>query len=113
VLSDFYEQPETIIKTVEPLRFRGNEVILLHVLDPQEIEPKFKGPVLLLDMENKSSLEVTPEYARTEYRVKIDAHIEKLAEATRRAGMDYFLMNTGRPLDEGLREYLSIRHRRM
>src|SRR5712671_7881465 len=78
VLSDFYEQPETIIKTVEPLRFRGNEVILLHVLDPQEIEPKFREPVLLLDMENKSSLEVTPEYARNEYRTRIDAHIENL-----------------------------------
>ncbi len=83
------------------------------MLDPQEIEPKFREPVLLLDMENKSSLEVTPEYARTEYRAKIDAHIESLGTATRRAGMDYFLMNTGRPLDEGLREYLAIRQRRL
>ena len=39
VISDFYEEPETIVKTVEPLRFRGNEVILFHVLDPQEIGP--------------------------------------------------------------------------
>jgi len=113
VLSDFYENPDTIVKTVEPLRFRGNEVILLHVLDPQEIEPKFRAPVLLLDMEDKSSLEVTPEYANNEYRAKIDAHIESLGTATRRAGMDYFLMNTGRPLDEGLREYLAIRQRRL
>jgi hypothetical protein len=56
---------------------------------------------------------VTPEYARNEYRAKIDAHIENLASATRRAGMEYFLMDTGRPLDEGLREYLSIRQGRM
>ena len=89
VLSDFYENPDTIIKTVEPLRFRGNEVILLHVLDPQEIEPKFREPVLLLDMEDKSSLEVTPEYARTEYRVKIDAHIESLAQP--RAALEWII----------------------
>jgi uncharacterized protein (DUF58 family) len=113
VISDFYAAPDTIIKSVEPLRFRGNEVILFHVLDPQEIEPKFREPVLLLDMENKSSLEVTPEYARTEYRAKIDAHIEGLRGAAKRAGLDYFLMNTGRPLDEGLREYLGIRQGRM
>ena len=112
VMSDFYAEPDTIVKTVEPLRFKGNEVILFHILDPQEIEPKFREPVLLLDMEDKSSLEVTPEYARTEYRTKIDAHIEGLGTAARRAGLDYFLMNTGRPLDEGLREYLSIRQRR-
>jgi len=114
VLSDFYEQPDTIIKTVEPLRFRGNEVILFHMLDPQEIKPKFREPVLLVDMEDShSSLEVSPEYAREEYRRKIDAHIEGLRSAARSAGLDYFLMDTGRPLDEGLREYLAIRRGRM
>jgi uncharacterized protein (DUF58 family) len=114
VLSDFYEQPQTIVKTVEPLRFRGNEVILFHVLDPQEIKPKFREPVLLVDMEDShSSLEVSPEYAREEYRRKIDAHIEGLSSASRSAGLDYFLMDTGRPLDEGLREYLAVRKGRL
>jgi len=110
VLSDFYEQPDTIISTVEPLRFRGNEVILFHVLDPEEIKPKFREPVLLVDMEDAhASLEVSPEYAREEYRQKIDSHIEGLRSAARSAGLEYFLMNTGRPLDEGLREYLAVR----
>jgi uncharacterized protein (DUF58 family) len=114
VLSDFYEQPETIIKTVEPLRFRGNEVILFHVLDPQEVKPRFREPVLLVDMEDaRASLEVSPEYARDEYRKKIDFHIEALSSAARSAGLEYFLMNTSRPLDEGLREYLAVRKGRM
>jgi uncharacterized protein (DUF58 family) len=114
VLSDFYEQPQTIVKTIEPLRFRGNEVILFHVLDPQEIKPKFREPVLLVDMEDShSSLEVSPEYAREEYRRKIDAHIEGLSSAARSAGLEYFLMDTGRPLDEGLREYLAVRKGRL
>ena len=110
VLSDFYEQPDIIIDTVQPLRYHGNEVILFHMLDPQEITPKFREPVLLVDMENAAnSLEVSPEYARHEYRAKIDAHIEALKHKARGAGLDYFLMNTSRPLDEGLREYLAVR----
>jgi uncharacterized protein (DUF58 family) len=114
VLSDFYEQPDIIIKTVEPLRYRGNEVILFHVLDPQELKPKFREPVLLVDMEDATAaLEVSPEYARDEYRRKIDSHIEALSSAARGAGMDYFLMNTDRPLDEGLREYLAVRKGRL
>src|SRR6202171_3961919 len=32
VLSFFYDQPNTTTKTAEPLRYRGNEVILFHVL---------------------------------------------------------------------------------
>jgi len=113
VLSDFYEQPETIVKTVEPLRFRGNDVILFHVLDPEEIAPRLREPVLLVDVETKDSIEVSPEYVKHEYRHKIDAHIEALQTRARAAGLDYFLMNTARPLDEGLREYLAVRQGRM
>src|SRR6185312_2736517 len=112
VMSDFYEDPGVIIDTVEPLRYRGNEVILFHILDPQEIKPKFRDPVLLVDLENEAnSLEVSPEYARNEYKRRIDAHIAGLESKARSAGLDYFLMDTGRPLDEGLREYLAIRRR--
>jgi len=114
VISDFYEDPDTIIHTVEPLRFRGNEPILFHVLDPEEISPSFRRPVLLVDMENAgSALEVTPDYARTEYRAKIDAHVERLRDKAKSARLDYFLLNTSRPLDEALREYLAIRQGRM
>jgi uncharacterized protein (DUF58 family) len=114
VLSDFYEQPDIIVKTIEPLRYRGNDVILFHLLDQQEIKPKFREPVVLVDMENSANaLEVSPEYTRDEYPRKIDSHIEELASAARGAGMEYFLMNTARPLDEGLREYLAVRKGRM
>jgi uncharacterized protein (DUF58 family) len=110
VISDFYEDPDLIVKNIEPLRYRGHDVILFHVLDPQEIKPRFREPVLLLDMENETnSLEVSPEYAKHEYRQKIDAHIEALSSKARGSGLDYFLMDTSRPLDEGLREYLSVR----
>jgi hypothetical protein len=40
------------------------------------------------------------------------AHIAELGERTRGAGMDYFLLETDRPLDAALREYLAIRHGR-
>ncbi|MGA9623522.1 MAG: DUF58 domain-containing protein [Bryobacteraceae bacterium] len=114
VLSDFYERPDIIVKTIEPLRYRGNDVILFHLLDPQEIKPKFREPVLLVDMENAAdALEVSPEYTRDEYPRKIDSHIEALRSAARGAGMEYFLMNTARPLDEGLREYLAVRKGRL
>jgi len=113
VISDYYEQPEAILKNIEPLRFRGNDVILFHVLDPQEIAPRFREPVLLTDMENGSTLEVSPEYTRSQYRQKIDSHIEALRDQAKGAGLDYFLMDTARPLDEGLREYLGVRQGRM
>ena len=114
VLSDFYEDPDTIVRTVEPLRFRGNEVMLFHVLDPQEIAPAFREPVLLVDMEDRTTPGGLarirpPRVSRQDRR----AHRGAARARRRGAGIDYFLMNTARPLDEGLREYLAIRQGRM
>jgi uncharacterized protein (DUF58 family) len=113
VLSDFYENPEQIVKVVEPLRYRGNEVILFHILDQNELAPKFRDPVLLQDVEDESSaLEVSPDYARNEYKAKINEHMKTLSDKAASAGLEYVFMNTSRPLDEGLRNYLSMRQRR-
>lgn len=112
LISDFYAPPEEIIRTVEPLRFHGNEVVLFHVLDPAEIKPEFTDAALLVDLESEQRFEVTPDYARHEYRAKIDAHLAELSTRARAAGLDYFLLTTDRPLDRALREYLTLRHHR-
>jgi uncharacterized protein (DUF58 family) len=112
VISDFYEDPEIVVRAIAPLRFGGNEVILFHILDPQEIRPVLKSSAILVDLETDQRIEVVPEYAKTAYRAKIDAHIEQLRTRTRAAGMDYQLLVTSRPLDEALREYLTLRQER-
>jgi uncharacterized protein (DUF58 family) len=112
VISDFYGSPEQIVRTIAPLRFHGNEVVLFHVLDPQEIRPDLDKPVVLVDLETREDIEVTPEYARDTYQKKMAAHISGLRHSARGAGMDYHLLVTDRPLDGALKEYLAIRQRR-
>lgn len=109
VISDFYEQPEKIVKAIEPLRFHGNEVVLFHVLDPEEIYPKLRGPSVLVDMETEQKLEVIPDYVKTAYRAKMDDHLEQMRERTQAAGLGYHLLTTDKPLDRALMEYLSLR----
>ena len=109
VISDFYEQPETIVKAIEPLRFHGSEVVLFHILDPKEIRPELKGPVILVDLETERKLEVIPDYVKTQYRAKMDHHLEEMRERTQAAGMGYHLLTTDKPLDRALTEYLSLR----
>ncbi len=112
VISDFYDDPESIVRTIEPLRFRGNEVVLFHILDPQEIRPVLKSSTILVDLETDQKIEVVPEYAKTSYRDKINAHIEHLSSCTRAAGMDYQMLVTDQPLDSALRQYLALRKER-
>jgi uncharacterized protein (DUF58 family) len=112
ILSDFYEDPKTIIRTIEPLRFHGNEVVLFHVLDPKEIDPKMNEAVVLVDLETRAHMEVTPDYLNKDYRERIEAHIEALRDGAKGAGIDYHLLVTNKPLDGVLSEYLTIRQGR-
>lgn len=113
VISDFYEDPEAVIRSVEPLRFRGNDLILFHVLDSREMELELSGAQLLRDMETGATIEVSSEYARHDYRARMEDHIDALRKKARGAGAEYFLLRTDRPLDSALREYLNIRQRRL
>jgi uncharacterized protein (DUF58 family) len=109
IVSDFWESPESIIRTIEPLRYHGNEVVLFHVLDPKDVRPALNGPSILVDLETQQHLEVTPDYAKKEYREKIQAHLTDLRNRTQAAGMGYCLLMTDRPLDAALSEYLTLR----
>src|SRR5690348_12332436 len=97
IISDFYESPATIIRTIEPLRFHGNEVVLFHVLDPKEIKPDLKEAMILVDLETEEHMEVTPDYAHSDYRKRMDTHIADLSTRARAAGLDYHLLVTDRP----------------
>jgi uncharacterized protein (DUF58 family) len=108
-ISDFWQNPEEVIKTIAPLRFHGNEVVLFHIMDPDEIRPKVRQPVLMEDLETGDTIEVSPDYVNREYPAKIDAHLADLKSKAQGNGLDYFLIDTSRPLDAALREYLAIR----
>ena len=72
----------------------------------------FNGP-MLVDMETKDALDVSPEYAREEYGPRIDAHVAALKKKARANNIDYFLLRTDRPLDDAMREYFLIRKGRL
>ncbi len=113
ILSDFYADPASVVKLVEPIRYRGNDVVLFHILDPREISPNFKDIQVFVDMETDRRLEVSPEYLRGPYMRRMQSHLDSMSAECRRAGIDYMLMPSDKPLDAGLREYLTIRQGRL
>ena len=112
VISDFYCDPERMIKSVQPLAYQGQDVILFQLMDPQELKPEFKESALLEDMETGESMEVSPIFMRSRYRERIQDHIGALAEAAAASAADHELVNISDPLDVALRNYLLFRQRR-
>jgi uncharacterized protein (DUF58 family) len=112
VISDFYCDPEALLKSVQPLAYQGQDVILFQLLDPQELTPVLKESALLEDMETGETMEVSPIYMSSLYRQRIQLHVSALRTAALKAGADYQLVNITEPLDQVLRNYLLFRQRR-
>ena len=60
IVSDWYESPEAIMDAVKPLRFRGNDLIVFHVLDPAEIDFNFTDAASFQDLETGEQIPVVP-----------------------------------------------------
>jgi uncharacterized protein (DUF58 family) len=110
VVSDFYDPPEHILRALAPLTGRGHDLVLFHVLDPVELDPGLREPVRLEDMETGRHLEVGPRQM-AEYRTRLRDHIDALRRAAGDRRADYQLLDTSKPLDAALREYLRRRER--
>ena len=111
VISDFYAEPDEVFDAVGPIRFRGNDVVLFHVLDPQEIDFSFTDPSSFEDMESGDQIPIVPTKLAADYRVLVKAHIEALAKKAAQQPVDYMLLNTTMPLDFALFRFLSMRQR--
>jgi uncharacterized protein (DUF58 family) len=111
VVSDFYDEPDEILDAVSLIRFRGNDVILFHVLDNAEIDFTFDDASSFEDLESGEQLPVVPDALRDQYRAMIREHIAALTTKSSQQRVDYNLLNTSTPLDYALFNYMAIRDR--
>jgi len=111
VLSDFYDEPEEIIKALQHLRFKGNDLIVFHILDKNELDFDFTEPVLLEDAETEEQIHVLPDVLADGYRATFRRHLDAVRDGCARNKIDYELLTTDKALDYALFAFLSKRMR--
>jgi uncharacterized protein (DUF58 family) len=111
IISDLYDEPEQVVRAVARLRNRGNDLIVLHVLDPAELDLPFDDAANFEDLETGEAIPVVPSLLRDQYRTLMREHTATLARLMREERIDYALFNTSQPLDHALFTYLADRQR--
>ena len=111
IISDLYDEPERVVRAVARLRNRGNDLIVLQVLDPAELDLPFDDAANFEDMETGEAIPVVPSLLRDQYRTLMREHTATLARLMREERIDYALFNTSQPLDHALFTYLADRQR--
>jgi uncharacterized protein (DUF58 family) len=111
VLSDLYEPPEKVRDAVGPLRDAGHDVVVMHVLDPAELSFPFDSAATFEDLESQEKLPIVPARLRNRYTELVREHLETVERLLGEGRVDYVLVDTSKPVDALLFEYLVRRER--
>ncbi len=109
ILSDFFDDPETLMMGLKHFWHRRHDVILLQVIDPAEQDFTFVDPTLFRGLENLGEQLTEPRALRKAYQREFEAFLKTIRSGARDLHMDYVFLRTDQPLEVALHEFLSRR----
>jgi uncharacterized protein (DUF58 family) len=109
VVSDLLADAQRTLRGLRLLRQRGNDVLVLHVMDDDELDFPFNGPVRFDGLETGDHLNCNPRALREGYLAAMGDFLDELRRGCAGSTIDYSLIRTSQPLDAALASYLSSR----
>ena len=109
VLSDFFDEPSSILEGLKHLRHKRQEVIALHILDRAEVEFPFQEATLFRGLEQMPELLTDPRSLRDGYLEQVREFVAELQHGCLNQNIDYVQMRTDASLGQALSAYLAHR----
>ena len=109
LFSDLLDSPAAVLSGLQHFRHRNHEVIVFHVLDPDEIEFPYTDASTFVDMETGAQLTTEPWEIAARYRQQLEAWRGNYARSCREQRIDYVPLDTRTPFDKALLAYLEKR----
>lgn len=109
LISDLFSDVEDIRAGLDHLRHDGHNVVVLHTLDPYELDFPFEGAWQFDGLEGEEPLTTRPERIRDDYLASFGEYLKELKAGCVASHVDYATVNTSRPLDILLSEFLHQR----
>ena len=111
LISDLLDKPEEVMRGLKQLRSKGNDVMVFHLLDSDELEFPFEQPTRFIDLEEDINLLTDPQAVRSSYLKSMNSLIEGYRQSCASYLIDYSLFNTSVGLDRALVRYLTWREK--
>ncbi|MBC8213867.1 MAG: DUF58 domain-containing protein [Candidatus Marinimicrobia bacterium] len=111
LISDLFDNPEDILSGLKHFRHKRHEVIVFHILDPQEMKLDFTKRTMFKDMETGEKIVTEPWHIQKDYQKTMKDFSDFFKKHCRQNNIDYIPITTDNPLDIALGEYLIKRKR--
>jgi uncharacterized protein (DUF58 family) len=109
LISDLFDDTESVMRGLKHFRHRQHEVIVFHVLDDLERSFDYSDEARFVDMETGQEIRSQPWFVKKEYRARVDHWMRDLARQCREHQIDYVPVTTSTPFDRALLAYLNKR----
>ena len=106
IISDFFDDLESIMSGIKHYRYKGHEVILFHILDEKELNLNFNERTKFVDLETNQDITTDPWHIKNDYNFEIKNFCKDLEKKCRQNKVDYTLLKTNTPIEIALFDYL-------
>ena len=111
IISDFFDDVETVIKSLKSFSYKKNEVIVFQILDPVERSFSFGKDAIFKDMETLEEMTTQPFQIQKAYKEAMEEFTGRIKRECLNANFDYNLIDTSMPFDTALYTYIQKRSR--
>ena len=111
IISDFFDDAESVSSALKHFRHKGHEVIVFQILDPREIDFKLGQGATFVDMETNEEMLTQPYQLQKEYKKNMENFINSIKSECHRQNVDYHLISTDTSFDKALLNYLAKRRK--
>lgn len=111
IISDFFDDVDTVIKSLKTFSYKKNEVIVFQILDPVERSFSFGKDAIFKDMETLEEMTTQPFQIQKAYKEAMEEFTGKIKRECLNANFDYNLIDTSTPFDTALYTYIQKRSR--
>jgi uncharacterized protein (DUF58 family) len=113
VLSDLFDDVDSMLAGLKHFRHRRHDVIVLHVLDPAELDFPFEHITLFKGLESLGDIVAEPRSLRAAYLKEVQAFVQQVRTGCRGQQVDYLQVRTDQRLDAVLSTFLAARSKRI
>ena len=109
LISDLWLEPDELVRSLQHLRYRKHQGMVLHLLDQAEIDLPYQKQVTFQDMETGEKLQADPRDLRETYKSEVEAYLARVRKACNDSDVEYHAMFVQEPYEKALVRLLSRR----